>query len=486
MSLNRTTGWAAVVGAFAAGVIAAIVIAGCSSGSQQAGHAVTDTVLWVARGGNDAGPGTQAHPFATIQHAMDLATPGTTVTVRAGDYPERVTVKASGEPGHPVTLTAAAGERVVLDGSTLTVPHDRSAMLLIDSKSYVTIHGLEITGFRSHAFEHVPVGILVLGSGDHVRIEDNLIRDMGTTFKGSDGGDAHGIGVFGTSDHAPISHLEVVGNELRNLTLGSSEALVVNGNVTGFLIARNRVHDTNNIGIDAIGFEGEAPDPAVDQARDGVIRDNEVWNIDSYGNPAYGTDRSADGIYIDGGRDILVENNVVHAVNIGIELASEHHGRSTSGVTVRNNLVYDATAIGLAMGGYDTQRGSTQDCAFVRNTVVGTDGPTLLVQFDTRDNRITDNIFVAGPGASFVENPFRANRGNEFDHNLYWSVTGSPTGTWEWRRVDYGDFENWRAHSGNDARSRFADPLFTDPSHHDYSVPADSPATRMRVGYRPS
>ena len=127
-------------------------------------------------------------------------------------------------------------------------------------------------------------------------------------------------------------------NELANLTLGSSEALVVNGNVEDFLIEGNRVHDTNNIGIDVIGFEGTAPDLTVDQARDGIVRGNTVWNIDSYGNPAYGDSRSADGVYVDGGRDVVVEANVIHDVNIGIELASEHAGRSTRNVTVRNNL----------------------------------------------------------------------------------------------------------------------------------------------------
>lgn len=438
-------------------IVTAVAIAGGASAQGVERSAAAPTVRWVSPNGDDAGPGTRAHPFATVQHGMDVATPGTTVFVRAGSYPERITVKSSGAPGRPITLAAAAGERVVLDGSTLVAPADRSAMILVDSKRFVTIKGLEITGYRSDAFRHVPVGILVLGSSDHLRIEDNLIHDMGTTFDGRNGGDAHGIGVFGTSAHHPISHLEIVGNELRDLTLGSSEALVVNGNVAGFLIAHNRVHDTNNIGVDAIGFEGEAPDPAVDQARDGVIRDNEIWNIDSYGNPAYGTDRSANGIYIDGGRDILVESNVVHDVNIGIELASEHHGRSTSGVTVHNNLVYDATVIGITIGGYDRRRGSTVDCALIGNIVVNTKGPTLLVQFDTRDNRIERNIFVAGPSAEFVENPFRANVGNTLDHNLYSSVTGTRTGTWQWRNVDYHDFDNWRAHSGNDAHSRFFD-----------------------------
>jgi hypothetical protein len=57
---------------------------------------------------------------------------------------------------------------------------------------------------------------------------------MGTTFGGRNGGDAHGIGVLGTTADHPIEEVEIVGNELANLTLGSSEALVVNGNVKDF------------------------------------------------------------------------------------------------------------------------------------------------------------------------------------------------------------------------------------------------------------
>ena len=212
-------------------------------------------------------------------------------------------------------------------------------MIEIDSQRYLTIQRVRDHGVPSAASGHVPMGILVTGAADHIRLHGNVVHDIGTTFHGRNGGDAHGIGVFGTASDHPIDDVEIVDNELANLTLGSSEALVVNGNVTDFLIEGNRVHDTNNIGIDVIGFEGTASDPTVDQARDGIVRGNTVWNVDSYGNPAYGYDRSADGIYVDGGRDMLIEANVVHDVNIGIELASEHAGRSTRNVTARNNLV---------------------------------------------------------------------------------------------------------------------------------------------------
>ena len=60
------------------------------------------------------------------------------------------------------------------------------------------------------------------GAADHVRLVDNVVRDMGTTFEGRNGGDAHGIGVFGTEADHPIEEVQIVGNELANLTLGSS------------------------------------------------------------------------------------------------------------------------------------------------------------------------------------------------------------------------------------------------------------------------
>ncbi len=433
-------------------------------------------VSWVATDGDDAGPGTRDQPWATLQHAADAVGPGATVIVREGVYEQRVDVGVSGAPGRPITFAAAPGERVVLDGSSLEVPAGQSAMIAIDGERYLTIRGFEITGYRSGASGHVPIGILVTGAADHVRLVNNVVRDMGTTFDGRNGGDAHGIGVFGTEADHPIEEIEIVDNELANLTLGSSEALVVNGNVKDFLIEGNQVHDTNNIGIDVIGFEGTAPDPTVDQARDGIVRGNLVWNVDSYGNPAYGNDRSADGIYVDGGRDILVEGNTIHDVNIGIELASEHAGRSTRNITARNNLVYDSTAIGVAIGGYDRRRGSTEDCVILNNTVVNTDGVELLVQFDTRNNVIANNVLVAGPQHVFVENPYRENVGNVLDHNLYYSVDGSSAGMWEWKGDGYGDFGRWSTRSGNDRHSTFADPRFVDPAAGDFSLRAESPA----------
>jgi hypothetical protein len=67
---------------------------------------------------SDANQGTdEAAPLATIQTATGQALNGDTIIVKAGIYRERVSFGSSGTAGSPITLKAAAGERVVVAGS---------------------------------------------------------------------------------------------------------------------------------------------------------------------------------------------------------------------------------------------------------------------------------------------------------------------------------------------------------------------------------
>jgi hypothetical protein len=129
----------------------------------------------------------------------------------------------------------------------------------------------------------------------------------------------------------------------------------------------------------------------------------------------------------------------------------------------------------VAIGGYDRRRGSTESCTLVNNTVVRSAGPALLVQFDTRDNLIANNVIVAGDNHVFVENPYRENAGNTVDHNMYWVSDGSTRGTWEWKGREYGSFARWRAESGIDQDSVFDDPEFVDPAADNYALRESSP-----------
>ena len=98
-------------------------------------------------------------------------------------------------------------------------------------------------------------------------------------------------------------------------------------------------YDNNNIGIQiVIGFEHTAPDPAVDQARDGVVSGNLVYNITSRGNPAYGNDENSDGIYVDGGTRVLIEQNVMAMMWI-LESNCQWSTRTAPLVTSRPGII---------------------------------------------------------------------------------------------------------------------------------------------------
>nr|MBI2904325.1 right-handed parallel beta-helix repeat-containing protein [Chloroflexota bacterium] len=437
-------------------------------------------VFYVATTGNDSNPGTLAQPWRTIQKAANTAAPGATVYAHGGVYHEAITVRVSGsEAGGYITFASYPGETAIVDGAGLGVPKGSTGLFLIADQSYVIVQGFEIRGYQTAVRYRVPAGLFVTGAAHHIQIRGNRVHDIATGYKGRVGGDAHGIAVYGTSGSSAIHDIVIDGNELYSLKLGSSEALVLNGNVESFEVTNNVVHDTNNIGIDAIGYEGTAPTD--DQARNGVIRGNVVYNISSFGNPAYGSQYAADGIYVDGGRDIVIERNIVHHANIGIELASEHSGRATSNVTVRSNFVYRNDVMGIALGGYDTRRGSTENCAVVNNTLFHNDtraqgNGELLLQYDTRNNVIENNIFYATNQNLLIANPFSQNTGNTVDRNLYFAPAGETGSTWQWKRVTYKNFAAYQAATGNDAHSLFADPQLSSLSAPDLHLLGTSPA----------
>lgn len=435
---------------------------------------------YVSTKGSDANPGTLAQPWRTIQKAADTLAPGDTAWVRQGRYRERVRVNVSGTaPDQFVNFRAFTGERAIIDGSRITVPdEDDTALLLVASRSYIRVQGFELCNFRATRGDATPCGVLITGECDHIEIRGCKIHHIRYR---SRTGNALGLLVQGNSAAKPITRVVIDGNEIHHCQLGNSETLTLNGNVTDSEVTNNRIHDNDNIGIDFAGFEGTCPDPAQDQARDCVCRGNTVWNIKSYGNPAYGRNFSAGGIYVDGGTRILVEKNVVHHCDIGVELASEHAGRASSHVEMRENVVYRNRIGGLFLGGYDDQRGSTEDCFIHHNTFFENDtrrdgnGEVCLQHFVT-SNAITHNVFTAGRQSLLIGNATLTNSGNALDYNLYFARAGTDGSDWQWLSATHTSFAAYRTATGNDAHSLFADPLFLNVRKLDFHLAGGSPA----------
>ncbi|MFY1695655.1 MULTISPECIES: right-handed parallel beta-helix repeat-containing protein [unclassified Solwaraspora] len=79
--------------------------------------------LIVATTGDDANPGTLAQPLRTVQRAVDLAVPGTTIRLRGGRYAPTTNIRilTSGTADAPITLTRYRTEPVLIDGEQM--PH---------------------------------------------------------------------------------------------------------------------------------------------------------------------------------------------------------------------------------------------------------------------------------------------------------------------------------------------------------------------------
>ncbi len=453
----------------------------------------TNTSFYVSTTGDDSNPGTEAAPWRTIRHAVDKARAGSTVNIRGGVYEELVSINASGNSSDGfITFRNYPGEIAILDATRFT-PTARSGILTIHNQSYVRIAGLEIRNFHTAEHRLTPLGISVTGAGSHIELLKNNVHHIENTFPGRDapgsGGNGFGIAVYGTDAKTPITDLIIDGNEVHHLKTGSSESLVVNGNVTNFRITHNVVHDNNNIGIDVIGFERTAPDPAVDQARDGVVSENLVYNITSRGNPAYGDDQSSDGIYVDGGTRVLIERNVIHDVDFGIELASEHKNRATSYITARNNLIYHCNTAGVSIGGYDPERGHTDHCTVVNNTLYDNDTAAtgsgeFQMQWNMADDIFENNIVYAGSRCLIAVNKSKVDKSQPpatIEHNLYYCDAEVKASKW----IESGDtvtgFDKYVQATGNDGHSIFSNPRFADPANRDFHLRSDSPAIGSRV-----
>ncbi len=210
---------------------------------------------------------------------------------------------------------------------------------------------------------------------------------------------------------------------------------------------------------------------------------NTVFNISSLHNPAYRGQELADGIYVDGGADVVIERNLVHNTDLGIEAASEHHGHTSDRVTVRSNIVYASNQVGISIGGYANGVGGTTNCIIVNNTLYGngtapqSEGE-FQIQFHASDNTFMNNIAEADNSQnlllySFVPTPTHP---ATLDYNLYDAPGGADNSDWTWLNKTYSVFTRYQMATGNDAKSRFADPQFVDPATSDFQLTAGSPA----------
>ncbi len=451
------------------------------------------TSYYVSTSGNNANNGLSPNSaWQTIQYAAANVAAGDTVNILGGVYNEAVNIPVSGSAtAGPITFQNYAGQTATIDGTGLGVPGGQYGLINIQSQSFITIQGLEVRNYKTKSAKDVPIGIYVSGAGSNLQLLNNHIHNIETTAKGCNA-NALGVAFYGTEAPASLNNVTVSGNELDDMMTGCSETMTFNGNVDTFTVTNNLIHDDSNIGVDAIGFEKVAPDPAYDQARNGYIGENTVYNITSQGNPSYPKNCwCADGIYVDGGTNIIIERNEVHNVDLGIEMASEHLGKVTSYVIARSNLVYFGNSAGISIGGYGNGRGGSDNVTIVNNTLYENDGQNtgsgeFQIQFHATNNIFENNIVYATSQGLLVNNLTKSTPDPAvLNYNVYCSPLPEGSAIFKWVHKIYKGFSAYQAATGNDADSYYADPLFLNGVTPDLQVEPNSPAVNAGINLGP-
>ena len=436
-----------------------------------------DQAIYVAINGNDQNEGSKSKPFRTLKKAASEAIAGTTVFIRKGTYNEKLVVNHSGAKTKPITFKSYNNEKVVLSGKDLNDVAGETSMVTIINKQYVTINGLIIQDLCTNLTDETVMGIYVTGSSNHITLENNNVRRIETL---AVAGNGHGIAVYGTGT---MTDINILNNTLENLKLGFSESLVLNGNIDGFKVEKNIVRRSDNIGIDLIGYEGVSNDKKEDYVRNGIVKNNLVYEISSYDNPVYERSYSAGGIYVDGGKNITIEKNIVYKSDIGIEATSEHANKYADHIRIKNNIIYDNFYTGISIGGYDGDRGGTINSTITqnilyRNDTKGQDGGQLLIQHDTKNNVIERNILTAGPSRIFISNYFTTNQENKLHKNVFHKENGK-SGIWIWKEEEYTSFPKFIKASKSDEKSSYLDPKYQNANKYDFRLKRDSPAKKI-------
>jgi parallel beta-helix repeat protein len=315
------------------------------------------TTLYVDKGNascSDTGPGTATQPFCTISAGATRVTPGQTVQVASGTYPERVVVSSSGSSTAPITFTSAPGATVTVTG--------QANGFYISNKSWITITGFTVTNTSDH-------GLYVSSGSSHITLSNNHVTTSGQPQSGKT---KSGIYLSNVSDSVvranTVDHNTSYGIYLTGSTrdavednVSFSNAMVwqraASGiriyNAPGNTITSNVTHDNEDSGIE---FDGSA---------DG----NLVANNASYNNGDHGIDvLKSTGLRI-------VANSVYKNVTAGINV----EGNST-GATITNNIAVDnGIASPRTHSNIRIERGSTSGTTMDYDLVYLTTPDTLLI-----------------------------------------------------------------------------------------------------------
>ena len=452
-------------------------------------------IIYVATNGSNANPGTSPNfPKQTI-YAAALACPaGGKVLISGGEYLETLDIPLN----NPITITRATASDVVVINSQNHIGTSFKSVFVISSAHDVTISYLtmkNLVGTDASNAVNITGGynISIIGCSFENIGWTNDITALPTLQSCSAIKARNGSSI-------EINNLIIRKTHVFNCAVGRGEAITVSGNVNGFIVDSNIVHDISNIGIDIHGNGQIVSDPNAVRyrARNGIVKNNTVYHCMS---------RLAEsaGIYFDGAENCIAEANYVYQNGIGISVGTEEiYSLIPRSNIVRNNMISDNSYGGMVIGappgnlirntivignsffqnstmrkvnGYGYDNVNLTDSLF-RGEIAFQNADTVLLQnniFYRRDFRRC--WYVRG---SYAVNHFTADYDDYFPDPLTGEPTISIDGAYfnsaTMQAMSYASLDIFRQqYPSLETAALKENPMFTDTLNRDFSLVLSSP-----------
>ncbi|WP_378185815.1 hypothetical protein ACE939_11920 [Aquimarina sp. W85] len=466
--------------------------------------------IYVSPTGDDTtGTGSSTSPYKTIIQAINAVPVGGTVYVASGTYPATGPIYI----GKSLTIQKNGSGDAILDASAWT--SSDTYVLGIVNTSNVTIDGLTIKNKIGNGSK----GIWILANGgatadlSNITIKNSKVTNIGwisnnlSAIPSSSSIVANAIKVDGGNGTYAITNVSIDNNTVNNCATGWGEAITVTGNVDGFAIANNRVFDIANIGIVAAGNYKSTGAEANNQARNGIISQNEVFDcMSAIANSA--------GIYLDGAKHCKIIRNEVYNCGVGISVGAEentsiNYGGNAIGHIIHNNSIYQNVITGAIFGGaiksgYSTILQDTQiyNNTFYKNrtgaavngvsTINGANVSEIANNFggevhlqNSDELTFKNNIVYANTNKKVLLASSGYTISNfESDNNLFYrdgdtniiiDITGTSFNGYTTKNGSY-NLTSFKSTFSLDLNSVEGDPNFTDAAIYDFALTSSSPA----------
>ena len=388
--------------------------------------------IYVSSSETENGTGTQESPFNNLEDGFAAISSGDTLLLSGHFFRSSAVFQILGNTNN-ITIGVWGDEGAIIEAN-----EDLSGIFLfvLRDLNNVTIQDITFRGSQNEetdafwlftivdatdvtvnnvTFEqnwgNNGVALIISGSGENVTVTGCTLRNMGWSMDADENPQgstpvSSGIFIRGDRNQASYNNVIVRNNTITDMVNGNAENLTLTGNIDGFTIEENNLSDNSNIGIALAGhYDIVDPDdlvtplnPELNQARNGVVRNNTVVRSKS---PI----AASGGIYCDGCRDVIIEQNRLIENQVGVSIGCENGGgNSASNVQVINNIFKNNTIAGLFLGSSlndDQDEGeelSTVENCIVRNNTfykngIDIDDPNAVTQGEAFIGRSNNNNF---------------------------------------------------------------------------------------------